>query len=230
MLDSTTSQCVPCPVGAICGDNNIIGNQQGYWESPQGNFYLCSESLLPNPDEISAANEACPALSSVCGTGYTGPICLTCSDSYGTFGPYCRQCPNPAISWVTVLICSILVLLLATFMIYQTQTESYKEAISVKILITHIQMLAIISVLSTWTEPFLGYLSIGAMALWIRNRLLYLDCLFSGTSFYSVFAGYMLFPIFAILLIVLIYTIIFLIVYRNSSNFFHSFFFKKHIF
>lgn len=163
LLNPTTQQCDACPTGAYCGDNVIQGNEAGYWESPDSNFYPCTLSVNPSNDDIQASRDACPQAAESqfqCGTGYSGPRCLNCVHNYGIFesktglnifnllgndGPYCKQCPNQGINWVVVLVCTVTTFLLAIFIIYHGKNKDSKEAISIRIFLTHAQMLAIIS-------------------------------------------------------------------------------------
>lgn len=87
-------QCEPCPEGALCGNNTIIGNQAGWWTAGSINFYPCHRGTNPSPSDIEAAKEACPSANIIptpCGEGYESARCLVCSSGYGSSGSFCRS-------------------------------------------------------------------------------------------------------------------------------------------
>jgi hypothetical protein len=79
-------QCTPCPSGAICGNDYILGNQAGYWTDGvlPLKFYPCVRVTNPTFADVDAASQACPQntlkfgadgalVPTTCGDGYTGP-------------------------------------------------------------------------------------------------------------------------------------------------------------
>jgi len=211
--------CVDCPAGAICRDNFIVGNEEGFWQSSEDPevFYPCYKNDPPSARELRAAAEACPRLavnnngSQTCAVGYTGIRCLVCAKGYGTSGPFCSACPKQSLNWVIVVACGLIALALLVFLVYQGRTPKNKESVSTKILLNHIQMLALLSALgSLWTQPFNQVLYIGGIASFIDNNFVSADCAFD-VSYAFEFGFFMLIPIFTLLICGVIFFFIYLV-------------------
>jgi len=218
-------QCVDCPEGGVCGGNEVLGNQAGFWNSGKNDkFYPCYRSSNPSKDDLKAAEEACPRYEAElgderqptqCGNGYQGPACLQCETGgdthYGTSGPFCRKCPPKGINYFVVAICALVILSILIFLVIQGRTAKNKESVSTKILLNHVQMLALLSTLgAVWTEPFFSVLLVGGVATFVDNRVISTDCAFSA-SYYEEFIFFMLIPFITLFLAAVVYLIIYLV-------------------
>jgi hypothetical protein len=110
------------------------------------------------------------------------------------------------------------------FLVIQGRTPKNKESVSSKILLNHVQMLALLSgifpplrirnphaaVGAAWTDPFLGLLTVGGVGTLVDSRIVTTDCAIR-VSFYYKFAGYIAIPVVTVIVSGLVHLVIFLI-------------------
>jgi hypothetical protein len=103
-------------------------------------------------------------------------------------------CPDPGLNWFFIAACLVVILVVLVFLVIQGKTSKNKEAVSSKILLNHIQMLALLSSVATaWLDPFQTLLSIGGVATLMDSRIVLIDCVFT-VGYYYQFAFYLLVP------------------------------------
>ena len=54
-------------------------------------------------------------------------------------------CPNPTVGWVMIAIFSVLTISFMVYLVYQGRSPKNKESVSSRILVNHLQMLALLS-------------------------------------------------------------------------------------
>eukprot|EP01114_Cavostelium_apophysatum_P016006 TRINITY_DN4487_c0_g2_i2.p1 TRINITY_DN4487_c0_g2~~TRINITY_DN4487_c0_g2_i2.p1 ORF type:complete len:1122 (-),score=253.37 TRINITY_DN4487_c0_g2_i2:85-3450(-) len=196
------SACHACPEGGDCDTGYIVGTKDGYWRPaelpllPNGDvnyaaitFYPCHDSEYPSTKDLEAALEACPAqrsLSPVCAGGYQSTRCLQCDGGFGHNGPFCEECPPDAQNWGIFTLCGLVILAFLVFMIYQGRGPKNKESVSARILLNHIQMLALLSAVGgVWADPFQTLLLIGGATSFVDTEVTSTDCAFSLSYYYE---------------------------------------------
>eukprot|EP01119_Soliformovum_irregulare_P011749 TRINITY_DN2976_c2_g1_i1.p1 TRINITY_DN2976_c2_g1~~TRINITY_DN2976_c2_g1_i1.p1 ORF type:complete len:1897 (-),score=487.17 TRINITY_DN2976_c2_g1_i1:31-5721(-) len=206
--------CENCPTGGICDRGVVVQIAAGYTVAPGESsiFYECHRDGAAL-SEISASLEACPVTSidsPKCGDKYSGTRCLVCAEGYGHLGPYCEDCPSAAVNGVLIAVATIVILSILIFLVIQGRTAKNKEAVSTKILLNHIQMLALLSAVNAaWSNPFQTILLIGGVSTLINSGgLTSTDCAIRY-SYYTQLSFFLIFPFASLLVTAIVHVIIY---------------------
>jgi hypothetical protein len=120
-------------------------------------------------------------------------------------------CPDVGVTYFIFVLALALILLLLMFLVYQGRTPKNKETVSAKILLNHIQMLALLSAVgAAWTDPFQTLLLIGGVTSFVDSKIIATDCAFP-VSYYLELAGFMAIPFLTLIVVAFIYLFIYFI-------------------
>lgn len=176
-IEGGDSPCKRCPDRAFCPGGSLILPEEGHWHS-----HPKSAQVHPCPIFTSCAENG------TCKEGHTGPLCGACvlEEGYGMTMPLqCRKCLPPArqlgtylaIVFVTVLFVAVTVRF--TWQDNKENDNSLRPSDLVKVLVSYLQYMVIISTISVPWPAFLVTLYASATVVFgaASGQALSLDCL-----------------------------------------------------
>lgn len=152
------------------------------------------------------------------------------------FGLICifLECPSPVVTYIILVIALLVLVVFFVFLVVQGRKEKNKDATSLRILLNHIQMLALLSgtiyffkpflflnytnafyilkaIGTSWTDPFQTMLVIFGFLSVFDSRIVEIDCA-APIDYYLKYAFYLFFPLISALILAIAHSIIFLII------------------
>ena len=188
-LDPLFSSCDACPANANCTGRDAIIPLIGHWHSHP---YSIQIHLCPR--------QGVCVDTGTCAVGYEGKMCGTCAEGFGSYGPFrCGSCLSFG-GTIAAYLGACLAVMLALSLLLQTvlkdvrTLDSSREPCSVrpsdlcKILIRHVQYLAIISTMAIKCPKALAGLF--TAATWVftpsSSNVVSLDCLFAAAGSHNL--------------------------------------------
>ena len=176
-----STKCSTCPNNANCTGGDIIIPDLNHWHS---HSYSTQIHACPR-DNICEAE-------GVCAAGYMGNVCGQCLPGYGSQGPFrCGPCMSLAKTLAVVFGGIVLLLMFIGGLVHTTLGDkqqsptggSVRPSDLIKLLVRHIQYLAIISTVRVHWPSTLG--AVFAAANYMFNAaspqvVISLDCVFSA--------------------------------------------------
>jgi predicted outer membrane repeat protein len=177
--DPRFGQCSRCPDNANCTGRDAIVPLIGHWHS-----HPYSTQVHPCP-----RSSVC-GYNGTCAEGYTGHLCTSCGPGFGSYGSFrCGRCMTPSRTLATYLAAAGVLFLVASLLVHTTLKDNQMSAVSVvvrpsdiaKILVRHVQYLAIISTMSVqWPSALSAVFSASG---WLFSaggaEVVSLDCYFA---------------------------------------------------
>ncbi|CUG86511.1 transmembrane protein, putative, partial [Bodo saltans] len=196
---SGSFSCAPCPANADCDGSSKVVSHRGYWRSSLNSvvMYECTPA------------DACPASVS-CAPGYTGAVCGSCAAGYGMSGTSCALCASQTANWlvtVAIMIClGALVYLLSIHTVVFTAVEdlavglaeeihddAHFVSVVVKLVISHLQTLALIPVKSLRIPEWVVDVFIRTPSF--KPNISYVACAVGGSPYHQMASQLALIPI-----------------------------------
>jgi predicted outer membrane repeat protein len=181
-LNPTFTSCDPCPVNANCTGRDAIIPLIGHWHSHP---YSTQVHRCPR-------SRVC-GYNGTCAEGYDGNLCGSCASGFGYYGSFrCGLCLSPARTLAAYLGACLAVLLVLSFLLstvlnYQKLDSNSEPCFArpadlCKVLIRHVQYLAIISTMAIdWPKALAGLFTAAAWVFTPSNPdVVTLGCLFSA--------------------------------------------------
>ena len=173
-----SSMCYACPDGAVCPGGNSILPEANLWHSHR----------------YSTQIHACPRekiceVGGVCAAGYTGNVCGGCLAGYGSRGPFhCAACMSLAktlaafLGAVVLMVCLIAVVVHTTLGDTQQSRYGVRPSDLLRVLVRHLQYLAIISTLRVQWPQTLNFIfgAVNYVFNVASSQVISLDCVFSA--------------------------------------------------
>ena len=179
-LDPKAENCNRCPVNAKCTGGDAIVPLNGHWHS-----HPYSTQVHPCP------RKGVCGYNGSCSEGYTGHLCGSCEPGFGSHGSFrCGACMTPGRTLAAYLSAVFVLFLVASLLVQTTLKDNQLGAVSVavrpsdiaKILVHHVQYLAIISTMSIQWPPALS--AVFAASGWLfaagSGEVVSLDCYFAA--------------------------------------------------
>ena len=179
-LDPNAGQCNKCPVNAKCTGGDAIIPLDGHWHS-----HPYSTQVHPCP------RKGMCKYNNGCSEGHTGHLCASCEPGFGSYGSFrCGRCLTPGRTLAAYLSAVFVLFLVASLLVQTTLKDNQLGAVSVavrpsdiaKILVRHVQYLAIISTMSIQWPPALS--AVFAASGWLfaagSGEVVSLDCYLSS--------------------------------------------------
>ena len=179
-LDPDHKDCSGCPSNAKCPGGTQIIPDTGFWHSGR---YSAQIHRCPNRG-ICGYNGSCAE-------GYEGNVCGACMEAWGSKGQLrCGKCMTAAKTLGLYLLAAAVVLIILSYVVHTTLKDNthgisgVRPSDFIKILLRHVQFLAIISSIGLdWPRSLAG---IFAAAAWVFTasspEVVSLDCLFRASS------------------------------------------------
>ncbi|KAJ6251685.1 insulin-like growth factor binding protein [Anaeramoeba flamelloides] len=188
--------CKECPLGAVCDKVGLLypESRPGYWHSDE----------QPNTFSECEVFDACPGgKTNLCNEelGYTGEKCGQCVTGFYKLYHRCEICTNQTQKLILLLFLFIIFVILIIWV--AQKGKNYFGAFS--ILISFIQILAILPKMNIWPKnftQFLSYLSVVNFNI----ELLGLECSIN-LSYTQKWFLIMALPVFLLLLLIFIYVL-----------------------
>jgi len=147
---ASTSNCLPCPDGALCGWNTTVDKLQvrpGWWRlsDKTPTLYMCAGTTKDEDGEYynhgnnwthdhTSGTRACKGgapgeySNALCEVGHQGPLCQACIVDYYYFkDDFCAKCPSSTRGFVTALVLFLFVLCLCgtAYWLHDRKEEKY---------------------------------------------------------------------------------------------------------
>eukprot|EP01065_Artemidia_motanka_P051804 TRINITY_DN9192_c0_g1_i2.p1 TRINITY_DN9192_c0_g1~~TRINITY_DN9192_c0_g1_i2.p1 ORF type:complete len:2619 (+),score=657.97 TRINITY_DN9192_c0_g1_i2:875-7858(+) len=195
--------CVLCPSTAVCNGSTILQPKENHWRATNltERMYPCGPA-----NACKAATCNTTGCSEPCVDGTQGPLCAACTSGYGKDeswrGLFCRECPNdeshsflPVVGWSL----GIFVIMLALVRVnVGSGSDTSLTPVLLKVFVSFMQMSSLVGEfkrVTSLTEDVRKYLEWQATISTPVIEGVQLDCAAGGgTSQYSYFMGYMLYP------------------------------------
>jgi len=162
--------CTRCVQGMVC-TNGEFGVAAGYWQAPSS-LPETSDEIVVLPCESAGTHSAAARCiggyaegDQLCARGYEGPLCMVCSDGYGSIGGACAPCNNPGADGFIVLLLAVLACLALYILVRLTTAapdpKNRGAGSVIKIFMNYIQIIYYIGTLSAkWAPYTLGFFDI----------------------------------------------------------------------
>ena len=188
-LDPSYNACNACPNNSDCTGRDAIIPLAGHWHSHP---YSTQIHFCPRQGVCNYAG--------TCAEGYEGMVCGSCAEGFGSYGPFrCGSCLSFG-GTLAAYLGACLVVVLALSLLLQSVlkdmriVDSSRETCFVrpsdlcKILIRHVQYLAIISTMAIkWPKALAGLFT---AATWVFtpsiSDVVSLDCLFGAAGSHNL--------------------------------------------
>ena len=175
---ANSSKCDPCPEGAVCQGGDTILPEANFWHS-----HRYSTEIHACPRE-----KVCE-VGGVCAKGYTGNVCGQCLPGYGSQSAFrCAKCMGVGNTVAAVLGAAIVMVLLIALVVHTTLMDTHRSTYSVRpsdllrILVRHMQYLAVISTLRVqWPQTLNAIFgAVNYVFNVASSQVVSLDCVFSA--------------------------------------------------
>ena len=177
---ANSSICHPCPEGAVCQGGDMILPEANFWHS---HGYSMEIHACPR--------EKVCKLGGVCAEGYTGNVCGQCLPGYGSQSAFrCAKCMGVGKTVAAFLGAAVVMVLLIALVVHTTLMDTQQSTCSVRpsdllrILVRHLQYLAVISTLRVqWPQTLNAIFgAVNYVFNVASSQVVSLDCVFSAES------------------------------------------------
>jgi hypothetical protein len=178
-LDPTFTRCMQCPSNANCAGDADISPLPDFWHSSR---YATQVHACPRKGVCLGGS------GDTCAEGYTGHVCGSCMEGYGLQGAWvCAKCGSVGRTVALIAAFAVILFVLASILLHTTLKDNRagiaaqpRPSDFLKILLRHVQNVAIISTVSmTWPESLSPVFKAVGWALAVGGReLVSFDCLF----------------------------------------------------
>jgi hypothetical protein len=162
--------CAPCTEGMVC-TNGEFGIAAGYWQAESSLPETSSEIVVLPCQGAGTHGSAGRCIGGyeegdrLCARGYEGPLCMVCSDGYGSIGGACAPCNNPGADGFVVFLLGVLACLALYVLVRLTTAapdpKNRGAGSVIKIFMNYIQIIYYIGTLSArWAPYTLGFFDI----------------------------------------------------------------------
>ena len=180
-FDPSHHSCEICPINANCTGGDSLLPLTGYWHSSQ---YSTQIHRCPHVADVCEYN-------GTCAQGYTGHLCGSCGQGYGSLGPFnCGRCLPKRAQWQVYFATSFVSVLLVTYTVQviwrgnRVGARAEAPAYYITILVKFIQYLVILGSMPAEWPSSLGFFYKVASLVFAasNNQVVSLDCVLGNAQ------------------------------------------------